>query len=134
MGDACVLREVACMVRGIGIDLQSYSEMDLPMDDPFMRKVFTEAERTEASKRDHRLPYLAGRFAAKEAAVKALGIDTDHVRLDEIETLDDACGIPHLSFSGSLARIAADAGAVEPPLVSISHKDGMSVAMVLLQG
>lgn len=121
------------MVVGIGVDLQSHSEMDLPMDDPFMQKVFTEAERSEAMGRADRLSYLAGRFAAKEAAVKALGVDTDRIRLNEIETLDDAYGVPHIALSGAIARIASEGGAIEPPLVSISHKDGISVAMVVLQ-
>lgn len=135
------------MVVGIGMDLQSHDEMDVPLGDPFVTRAFTESERAElasridaarhagdAAMRAERLSYLAGRFAVKEAVVKALGIDTDRVRLDEIETTNDSFGVPHIELTGSLARIACDRGAHAPVLVTITHKDGMSAACVLLQG
>lgn len=121
------------MVLGMGVDLQSHQEMDLPVDDPFILRVFTEAERTEAMARADRSAYLAGRFAVKEAAVKALALDTNRVRLSDIETVDDAFGAPHTVLTGALAEAARARGVRWPVMTSISHKDGMSVAVVLLQ-
>lgn len=120
------------MLVGLGIDLQIHCEMELSLDDPFMMKCFTEGERAEAAGRSNRPRYLAGRFAVKEATVKAFGIDTDHVRLSDIETLSDEHGVPRLRLHGSLAKIAVARG-IADPLVSISHASKMSTAVVALQ-
>jgi len=119
------------MIAGLGIDLQSDSAMDLPWTDPFFRRVFTAGERREAESRGDQAAYCAGRFAAKEALVKALGIDTNHVRLNEIETLWNDAGAPQLTISGALRTLTEDRG-ITGILVSLTHSGGTAAAVVVL--
>lgn len=119
------------MIAGLGIDLQSEVPMRLPWTDPFFRRVFTGRERREAESRPDRTAYCAGRFAAKEALVKALGIDTNHVRLDEIETLWDDAGAPQLILSGALRELTVRRG-ITGILVSLSHSGDTAAAVVVL--
>lgn len=87
----------------------------------WVRRVLSERERQELTSRKDQgtLEYLAGRFAAKEAYVKASGQRT--IGWDEVEILDDFEGKPHLYVMGR-----------ESGEVSIAH-DGYAVAVVLLQ-
>ena len=78
-------------------------------DDPFFR-VYTAAERAEAAASADPLYYYAERFAAKEAVFKALGLDGDHARLNEIETLHGACGRPEVHLYGAIREHALHAG------------------------
>ena len=65
------------MVKGIGVDLVQIPRMRRVVkrwQDRFLRRVFTDAEIAYCRKRRDPVPHLAARFAAKEAALKALGI------------------------------------------------------------
>ena len=120
------------MVTGIGIDVQTHEELRLPLDDPFFARCYTLAELDQARERTNPTEYLAGRFAAKEAVVKAFGIDTDRVRLTDIEVLDGPAGAPSCRLRGDLGKLAQAHGLTDA-LVSISHAKGLSTAMALLQ-
>lgn len=78
-------------------------------DDPFFR-VYTAAERAEAASSADPLCYYAERFAAKEAVFKALGLDGDHARLNEIETLRGTFGRPEVHLYGAIQEHALRAG------------------------
>lgn len=119
------------MIAGLGMDLQSEAPMNLPWTDPFFTRVFTDGERREASSRPGRAAYCAGRFAAKEALVKALGIDTNHVRLNEIETLWSPCGAPEITLSGALRALAEERG-ITRIFLSLTHSGETAAAVVLL--
>ena len=56
-----------------------------------------------------RIARLACVFAAKEAVFKSLGLPGDHVRLDEIEILNDPNGRPVVTLHGDLKRHAGEA-------------------------
>ncbi|HSZ73072.1 MAG TPA: holo-ACP synthase, partial [Cytophagaceae bacterium] len=75
----------------------------------------------------------AGRFAAKEAFLKAAGITwIDEFNLNEIEVLNETAGKPYLILSGSAAQWAELAG-ISNIFLSISHTNEYATAMVVLE-
>lgn len=123
------------MIKGIGIDLVDIAEMERlcgDLDTAFARRVFTEAEREQAAARHKPAQMLAGKFAAKEAAFKALArLTANGFDFRKVETLEDENGAPHIS-TGPLAEILAEAGATEL-LVSITNEGNLAQAIVLAQ-
>lgn len=100
------------MVIGIGTDLMNTARITpLASDDVFFSKIFTEKEIINSKSSENPYRYLAGRFAAKEAVFKAFGIDGNHVRLNEIETLNDKNGAPFVRLHGELRKLAEARGA-----------------------
>jgi len=76
--------------------------------------------------------YLAGRFAVKEAALKALGVGlAKNLRLTDIETVTLSSGAPRLALRGKVSELAKRGGVCELH-VSISHERGFAVAFVVL--
>ena len=76
--------------------------------------------------------FLAGRFAAKEATLKAYGAGiADGVVLAHVEVLPGVSGVPAVRLTGAAADLAARRG-LHPTHVSISHEAGLAVAVVLL--
>ena len=99
----------------------------------FLQRVFTEGEIAYCTRRRDPVPHLAGRFAAKEAAMKALG--TGHSRgvlWKDIEVVRHG-GPPQLKLTGGAARRAAQMR-IEKSLVTITHSEGLAMAQVLLMG
>jgi holo-[acyl-carrier protein] synthase len=74
---------------------------------------------------------LAARFAAKEAAIKALPGAGEEVRLTMIEVVADESGEVALGLSGRAAELAAAAGANEIA-VSLTHDGGFAAATVVI--
>src|SRR5690606_39199044 len=83
------------------------------------------------SERELPIRSLAGRFAAKEALIKALG-DSHGMRWHDMEIVPDEHGNPSFRLGGALARIAADRGITELH-VSMSHDAGVAVAQVIAE-
>jgi holo-[acyl-carrier protein] synthase len=76
---------------------------------------------------------IAGRFAAKEAILKALGTGlSGGVTWRQIEILPDGRGAPKAVFSGAVARRLRALGATRCHL-SISHQGGYAVAFAVLE-
>lgn len=124
------------MVRGIGIDSVDIEEMGRLVSggsDAFVRRAFTAAERAEALARRDAAACLAGKFAVKEAAFKALARHTaEGFDFRCVETLEDENGCPHVTLDGPLAPVLAEAG-VSELLVSITNERGLATAVVLAQ-
>ena len=99
----------------------------------FLRRVFTEGEIAYCTRRRDPVPHLAGRFAAKEATMKALG--TGHSRgvlWKDIEVVR-AGGPPQLRLHGGAARRAEQMKVVKS-LLTITHAETLAMAQVLLLG
>lgn len=99
--------------------------------DHFLRRVFTEQEIAYCTRRRNPVPHLAGRFASKEAAMKALG--TGHSRgvlWKDVEVLRSS-GPPSIRFHGEAARIAERMHA-RRSLLTITHSETLAMAQVLL--
>ena len=116
-----------------GIDL---IEIDrLPAIQPrirarFMARVYTPQELVEARES---YPSLAGKFAAKEAASKALGTGIGPVRWQDFEILHGPQGEPVLHLHGA-AQVIADKLGLKTWSVSISHSRSQAVAVVVAIG
>ena len=83
----------------------------------------------------HKFPerFLAKRFAAKEAAVKALGIGIGNgVSFQHVEVVNLASGQPSLQFYGRFAELCEQHG-VNKSFISISDEQHYAVATVLLE-
>ena len=123
-------------IIGIGIDatdLPRVADLVERYGDRFLRRVFTDGEIAYCTKRHNPVPHLAGRFAAKEAAMKALG--TGHSRgvlWKDIEVVRGG-GPPRLALHGGAARRAGEMG-VTQSMVTITHSESLALAQVLLLG
>ena len=99
----------------------------------FLHRVFTDGEISYCTKRRNPVPHLAGRFAVKEAAMKALGTGQSRgVMWRDIEVIRGG-GPPRLKFHGGAARRAEVIG-VKHSLVTITHSETLALAQVLLVG
>ena len=75
---------------------------------------------------------LAARFAAKEAAVKALGTGVRQgIGLVDVSIFRDRLGAPHLRFTGEAQRRVEARGVISSS-VSLSHEGGLAMAQVVL--
>ncbi|MEB2334661.1 MAG: holo-ACP synthase [Anaerolineaceae bacterium] len=94
----------------------------------YLQRIYTPAELEQCGKRAES---LAGRFAAKEAVVKALGSGIGDITWKEIEILGDENNAPKLTLSGA-AKQKADELGLTSWSVSISHSQSHSVAFVVM--
>ena len=116
-----------------GIDLVEIARLegvDPAIRGRFLARVFTPQELDDA--RDSNL-HLAGRFAAKEAVVKALGCGIGPVSWQEIEIRRGQAGEPVLVLYGK-ARQIAEAQGLSVWSVSISHTKEYALAMAVACG
>ncbi len=125
------------MIVGLGLDIVEIGRMRSVFEkwgDRIMDRLFTDREReprriegTGAG------PHLAGRFAAKEAAMKALGVGWGpSATWHDFEIVNDDKGKPVLTMSGSAARTAGDLG-VRRTHLSISHSERSACAVVVME-
>lgn len=100
----------------------------------FGTRVFTEGERAYCeSKGAAAFQSYAGRFAAKEAFLKALKTGwRGKLTWNDIEIVSDAEGVPNLVVTNEAARLMNDLGAAVAHL-SISHTRDHAVAQVILE-
>jgi holo-[acyl-carrier protein] synthase len=99
----------------------------------FLQRVFTEGEIAYCTRRHDPVPHLAGRFAVKEAAMKALGTGhTQGVLWKDIEVIRGG-GPPQLQLHGGAAR-RADSMKVRRTLVTITHAETIAIAQVMFLG
>jgi holo-[acyl-carrier protein] synthase len=123
-------------ILGIGLDatdIPRIAEVLERYGDRFLRRVFTDHEIAYCTRRRNPAPHLAGRFAAKEAAMKALG--TGHSRgviWKDIEVVRRG-GPPRLMLHGG-AGVRAAAMNVRRSLLTITHSDSLALAQVMLIG
>ena len=116
-------------VVGVGIDVVDVSRMAVALErtPSLLHRVFLDTE-VAGGERPER---LAVRFAAKEAARKALGA-TNAVRWQEIEVISGPGGRPLLRVMGETGRVASEAG-IRVWHVSLSHDGGVAMAVVVAE-
>ena len=93
-------------------------------------RIFTDAERSLLSERVDPVPGLAARFAAKEAAMKALGTGLGGVRFADVEVFGGGSAAPRLELSG-VAASRAEALGIRSWHVSLTHTDSVAAAVVV---
>jgi|SRR5580658_773243 holo-[acyl-carrier protein] synthase len=124
------------MIVGSGIDLTEIERIQKSVDRygaRFLDRVFTGAEQAYCLRKRKAAESLAARFAAKEAAAKALGTGISRgVNWLEIEVVREPGGRPSLRFHGRAAQVAAQLGVTRAAL-SLTHTDGLAMASVVLE-
>jgi holo-[acyl-carrier protein] synthase len=124
------------MILGTGIDIAEVNRVRETIErfgDRFLRRVFTEGEIQYCEKRAHRFESYAARFAAKEAAMKALGTGWSHgVRWRDIEVVRPKGQRPTIQFHGEAGMIASKLGARNIAL-SLTHTSEQALAHVILE-
>lgn len=125
------------MILGIGTDIVEVARIERSIErhgERFMKRIYTDTEIAYCTRFKRAAQHFAGRWAAKEAAGKALGTGIfGAVRFRDIEITNDERGKPLLAFSGDAAGLAATLGATRLH-VSIAHSDSHATAVVVIEG
>jgi len=125
------------MIVGTGIDMAEVPRIARSIarfGERFLKRVFTEGEIRYCDSKVNRAERYAARFAAKEAAMKALGTGWNHgVRWRDIEVRRQPGGRPTLAFHGKAAEFAARLGTKNIAL-SLTHTESQAFAQVILEG
>lgn len=122
------------MILGIGIDITEIKEIEESIQsEAFQRRVFLPAEIKSVERYKNKAEHLAGKFAAKEAFMKAIGAGIrQEVWFTQIEVLNDESGKPQVQVKGEAEKRLGESRAKQIH-VSISHSGGLAVAVVILE-
>jgi len=127
------------MIAGFGIDITEVERIGKSLEkfgDRFIEKLFTESERAYCAgmnSKSSRARCFAGRFAAKEAFLKALGTGLrEGIKWTDIEILNDKLGKPELNLRNR-AALEAESRSISHLYVTLSHSRGAAVAAVVLE-
>jgi holo-[acyl-carrier protein] synthase len=125
------------MIVGMGIDVaevKRIAEVIESQKERFLRRVYTLDEVAYCEQFKNRYERYAGRFAVKEAAMKALGTGWSRgVRWVDLEVVRQRGGRPTLSIKGEAKKIAEALG-VKNIAVSITHTAEQAIAQVIFEG
>ncbi|MFZ0801627.1 MAG: holo-[acyl-carrier-protein] synthase [Terriglobales bacterium] len=124
------------MIVGTGIDIAEVPRIAASIarfGDRFLRRIFTEGEIRYCDAKANRVERYAARFAAKEAAMKAIGTGWNHgVTWRDVEVSRMPGGRPTIAFHGKAAEFAAKLGAKHVAL-SLTHTAEHAIAQVILE-
>lgn len=118
----------------VGVDLVDVPAFRARFDgrDDLLADVFTDGELAYCRGQQHPWTHLAARYAAKEAALKALTLGlTGAMRWRDLEVTRDPAGAPSLALRGATAAAFAGRG-LRVRSLSISHTDSHAMAVVLV--
>ena len=125
------------MIVGLGVDITKIDRIEAAMarrGRPLLERLFTPAEIAYCESHRHRAERFAGRFAAKEAAMKALGTGWARgVRWIDIEVVREPSGKPALRLAGVACEIARGLG-VKNIALTITHDGNTALALVIFEG
>ncbi|MBR2373820.1 MAG: holo-ACP synthase [Lentisphaeria bacterium] len=124
------------MIKGLGIDIVETARIRDVIErhgEQFLNRVFTPAEQAIGKIRASAHHFYAGRWAAKEAAAKALGCGIgQECSFNEIEIINGTNGALTLKFYGTAAKTAAALGA-KNVRVSLTHEREYAAAVVTIE-
>jgi len=124
------------MILGTGVDIAEVGRIRQSVErfgDRFLHRVFTEGEIRYCEGKANRFESYAARFAAKEAAMKALGTGWNHgIRWRDVEVVRPKGQRPTLQFHGLAAELARNMGAKNIAL-SLTHTSEQALANVILE-
>ncbi|MGB1237583.1 MAG: holo-ACP synthase [Pseudomonadales bacterium] len=124
------------MIKGLGTDIIQIARIEraLARTPALAQRILTECELLEYSASNQQARFLAKRFAAKEALVKALGTGIGHgVSWQHIRLFKDTLGKPELELSAGALERAQQMG-VSASFLSYSDEREYVVATVVLEG
>ena len=116
------------MILGVGVDIVDIARFTRALErtPKLGERLFTDAER------DLPATSLAGRFAAKEALIKAFG-GSGSMTFHDMVVVKDELGKPSFDLSGAAAEMASSKG-IDSVHLSISHDANAAVAFVVAEG
>ena len=125
------------MIVGMGVDLAEVSRMEAAIQRhgrALVERVFTAGEIRYCESHRNATERYAARFAAKEAAMKALGTGWRRgVRWVDIEVANEPGGRPTLRLHGRTKELAEERG-VRRIALSVTHTSGFALAQVIFEG
>lgn len=120
-----------------GIDLVDCERIEKMLErheDRFLERVFTPNEQAYSAKSKNRVERLAGRFAAKEAVLKLIGMGwREKIAWTDVEVVNNPLGQPEVNLSGQVRDIAERMG-IERVSLSITHAANLAIASAVALG
>jgi holo-[acyl-carrier protein] synthase len=122
---------MAVEIAGLGVDICEIERMERALDrHPTMReRVFTAEERTYCDSKARPAESYAGRFAAREAVIKALG-GYRGKRWQDISVTRAPSGAPAIRLEGN-AKLRADRLGIDRVLITFTHERTNAVAFAI---
>jgi holo-[acyl-carrier protein] synthase len=124
------------MIVGIGVDVVEVSRIRETLEkqgDRFLRRIYTDVEKAYCNARRDPVPHYAVRFAAKEAALKALGTGWSRgIRWQDVEVRREEGKAPTIVLYGEAEKVCNSLGASSIQ-VTLSHSRDSAVAVVTLE-
>jgi holo-[acyl-carrier protein] synthase len=124
------------MIVGTGIDIAEVPRIGQAIErfgERFLQRIFTAGEIRYCDSKANRVERYAARFAAKEAAMKALGTGWNHgVRWRDCEVVRAPGGRPTMTFHGKAGEFAAKMG-VKNIALSLTHTSEQAIAQLILE-
>ena len=124
------------MIVGIGIDISEPHRLEEAVGRygrRFLERVFTPREIAYCESKRNKWERYAARFAAKEAAFKALGTGWRRgVRWQEAEVVNEPSGKPTLELTGTALQFARRLG-VSSISLSLTHSGQFALAQVIFE-
>jgi len=122
-------------VVGVGADLVDLDRFRrvLARTPAIVERLFTEEETAYARSRHDPTERFGGRFAAKEAAMKAMGVGLGQVRFRDLEVVRLDSGAPELVVHGPAVEVAAAQG-ITSWRMTLSHTAHLAQAVVVAVG
>ena len=124
------------MIVGLGVDIAEVARVKAAIErhgETFLRRLYTRKEREYCERFKNKFERYAGRFAAKEAAMKALGTGWSRgVRWVDVEVVREKGGRPTLKLAGEAGHLAQRIG-VKNIALSITHTAEQAFAQVIFE-
>jgi holo-[acyl-carrier protein] synthase len=124
------------LIVGLGLDIAEIDRIEAAITRygaPFLERLYTPEEVAYCESHKNRFERYAGRFAAKEAAMKALGTGWRHgIRWRDIEVVRAPGGKPTLNLEGVAREFATRLGA-RNILLTITHSGNFALAQVIFE-
>src|SRR5258708_39028122 len=124
------------MIVGTGVDLAEVGRIRDAIGrygERFIHRIYTAGEIAYVERKANRFERYAGRFAAKEAGMKAIGTGWKRgVRWQDFEVVNLPSGRPTLRLHGVAAEVAKNLGVTAVQL-SITHTAQLGMAHVILE-
>jgi holo-[acyl-carrier protein] synthase len=121
-------------IIGHGLDLVECARVAKVFEnhgERFLDRVLTSAEQERAKEFKDPIPFIAGRFAAKEAILKMIGTGwRGGIAWTDMEVRPDTLGRPVVTLTGETARLAGKLG-IQRILLSITHTDQHAAASAI---
>lgn len=125
------------VIVGLGLDIAEIDRIEAAIrrhGAPFLERLYTPQEAAYCESHKNRFERYAGRFAAKEAAMKALGTGWRHgIRWRDIEVVRAPGGKPTLRLEGVAQQFANRLG-VKNIVLTITHSGNFALAQVIFEG